>query len=952
MSFPAGITPATIIIGQLHDQAGDTNYNGMIKITPSSSCIHVPTGTPFSDSPIYAEMTDGSATVQLLPSDADNMSVTNRLYTFDFTDIVDPSGNPVNMEMKEVFIPSSATSIDFDTMLPQAHGPQTIYFPTVATISGLTGVITTAQLVAAMGADPFPGYASDADISAAMTAHTSAPDPHPQYTTGTEAATAAGAAAAASMATHLADSDPHTQYTTTSEATALAASAASTHEGALDPHPQYTTGSEAAAAAASAVSTHEAAVDPHPQYTTATEAATAASSAAASSMTTHTSASDPHTQYTPKTRSIETGVASVSGLTGGGTLAGDLNLAVDASYIKALLAAALVGGTNVTITPNSPTAGQVTISASGGGSTDPEVVRDTIGATLLAGSGIGIVVDDAGNTITISNTSGSTAYNVDILPPDTTGTIAANTAIATAVSTVNSLYSTSRGAHTVSLRFAPGTFLVTDPTVFDALVLNSSAERGVTVCGPTEVGKRSVLIKFSSSQAATTDQTKGCLFRFINNRQFTIRDIGFQSTNANQTLFYHFCSFGSDEGSLYPEFPVSTAQNSGRYRRIYVDGDWKVITGYDGGIRANLNSEMAFEDWTFGNSLTIADAGFKFGYALRDAVFLSTGIGAPTAGTFTLTYNGSTTSALAYNASAATIQSALEGLSTIGTGNVTVTASSTPTAGSYVVKFINAMAGVVNTALLSTATSGWSATSWKVFRFPPQQGQFLNYAFRNNEFEYARGTLFQLNRGGCITFEGYHSVIVGIGGGTNGGTLFDIPEVATHPNDCCKLKIAGNFRAELRTQYGKIIDCNWHGVNKFISFDHMTISVNAISGGATGSTVKAMEVMAFRNTIDNLQAFIRIAQTDIPGYITIQNTGTGAGGGKVIIEQCRFESWTGGTITGTSTPSGAGATLFASQSALAADTAAPIRVLGSAVGYHLNVVNASNVAFTDGSWSA
>jgi hypothetical protein len=46
---------------------------------------------------------------------------------------------------------------------------------------------------------------------------------------------------------------------------------------------------------------------------------------------------------------------------------------------------------------------------------------------------------------------------------------------------------------------------------------------------------------------------------------------------------------------------------------------------------------------------------------------------AATGGTFTLSYAGQTTGGLAYNATAATIQSALEALSTIGAGNVTVT---------------------------------------------------------------------------------------------------------------------------------------------------------------------------------------------------------------------------------------------------------------------------------------
>ncbi|MCM6778030.1 hypothetical protein NDR87_30955 [Nocardia sp. CDC159] len=50
--------------------------------------------------------------------------------------------------------------------------------------------------------------------------------------------------------------------------------------------------------------------------------------------------------------------------------------------------------------------------------------------------------------------------------------------------------------------------------------------------------------------------------------------------------------------------------------------------------------------------------------------------GSPTGGTWTLTYAGQTTSGIAYNAAAAAVQSALEALSTIGSGNATVTGSS------------------------------------------------------------------------------------------------------------------------------------------------------------------------------------------------------------------------------------------------------------------------------------
>jgi hypothetical protein len=48
-------------------------------------------------------------------------------------------------------------------------------------------------------------------------------------------------------------------------------------------------------------------------------------------------------------------------------------------------------------------------------------------------------------------------------------------------------------------------------------------------------------------------------------------------------------------------------------------------------------------------------------------------LGSPTAGNFTLTFGAETTAAIAFDASAANIQSALESLNNIGSGNVTVT---------------------------------------------------------------------------------------------------------------------------------------------------------------------------------------------------------------------------------------------------------------------------------------
>jgi hypothetical protein len=55
-----------------------------------------------------------------------------------------------------------------------------------------------------------------------------------------------------------------------------------------------------------------------------------------------------------------------------------------------------------------------------------------------------------------------------------------------------------------------------------------------------------------------------------------------------------------------------------------------------------------------------------------------------TAGTFTLSFGGATTTALAFDATASDVQTALEALAPIGVGNVSVT-------GAYVVTFINTL---------------------------------------------------------------------------------------------------------------------------------------------------------------------------------------------------------------------------------------------------------------------
>jgi hypothetical protein len=78
--------------------------------------------------------------------------------------------------------------------------------------------------------------------------------------------------------------------------------------------------------------------------------------------------------------------------------------------------------------------------------------------------------------------------------------------------------------------------------------------------------------------------------------------------------------------------------------------------------------------------------------------------GTPTGGTFTLTFNGQTTAAIAYNATAATVIAALELLTNIGQSNLSATGGALP-GSSVVVSFINELGDEAQAAMTASAAS-------------------------------------------------------------------------------------------------------------------------------------------------------------------------------------------------------------------------------------------------------
>ncbi len=634
------------------------------------------------------------------------------------------------------------------------------------------------------------------------------------------------------------------------------------------------------------------------------DSAASTADSAASSIASHTSASDPHPQYVepadlaglvPYTIQVQAG----TGLTGGGTLETDVSL-----------------------------------------SADPEFIRDTIASTLVAGTDIGVIVDDAGNTITITNTAGAvgggdTLYVVDVTGADATGATACDAAVSTACSTVAGLVSSSTGAAgaTVTLRFPPGKFKFVTDSAFNAICKAPTTQyRGVVIEGPGRHGKRSCLLSFESTASGTYDQTKNNLITVFAQRQFTVRNIGFNSTNANLSLFYLWCSAGND--GLYPEFGSTgsnTGNNSMRYENIYASGTWKRIWGADGDTRANQNSECVFTQWTTSNSLSVTDYMFRFGFPLRSAVFIATNSSAPTSGSWTFTFNGQTTSSIAYNASAATVQAAIGGLSSVGSGNCTV--SGTSSAG-YIVKFTNSLLGADTT--LASVTSSVSPVSFKCYRYTPQMSQFLNYHFYDNEFEYGNGNFMLLNFGGFVMFDGYNSLINAINNSSYSGTWFTMENLPSRADDMAHLSVR-DARFELRTPTSKVIDSWWGDVNKFITFENVGIATPT-SASFSIAQRDALEVMAFRSANTSL-CQVSLSMIDLPGYITVQTTGPATAGGFLTIKQARFKSSTS-----------ASAVKYADQSALASASGVGVRVLGASTGTvdYAQVVGAAGYRATNG----
>ena len=145
--------------------------------------------------------------------------------------------------------------------------------------------------------------------------------------------------------------------------------------------------------------------------------------------------------------------------------------------------------------------------------------------------------------------------------------------------------------------------------------------------------------------------------------------LDFNEFNQKEVLpWWFFGKTGTDKGgktAFATDAPLMGEQNL----KLFQDGDNLYEFGIDGPGWPDLAAHLGFG---------------------ADRTFTVTITGTPTGGTWTLTIGGQTTAPIAYNATATNVRSAIEALSSVGAGHVTVTGSA---GGPYTIVFDNTVSG-------------------------------------------------------------------------------------------------------------------------------------------------------------------------------------------------------------------------------------------------------------------
>jgi hypothetical protein len=150
-----------------------------------------------------------------------------------------------------------------------------------------------------------------------------------------------------------------------------------------------------------------------------------------------------------------------------------------------------------------------------------------------------------------------------------------------------------------------------------------------------------------------------------------------------------------------------------------------------------------------------------------------------------------------------------------------------------------------------------------------QEGQFLNYAFRNTKFEGSHGCYFRINRGGNITLDGFNSWMhTGqANGGVPEGTMIYAPAGSRFDSEPL-LRLYG-WRPELRGTKSKAMDIAFGSTG--------LVDIRALDDTSNAFKVDEFEAYSFRGTAE-----VTIDNSRFGSWIGVYNTGA-----RVIVRDCR-----------------------------------------------------------------
>lgn len=184
---------------------------------------------------------------------------------------------------------------------------------------------------------------------------------------------------------------------------------------------------------------------------------------------------------------------------------------------------------------------------------------------------------------------------------------------------------------------------------------------------------------------------------------------------SNETLALYFGGGDSSTSGVFGVSLTPKPQERALFVRI-VDGDVevplyvpKVSVASDDDVEADIEKFLEFPV----RATILGVTGSNLMDWIGDDLGLHTSesqlvtVTGATGGTFTLSFAGSTTTGIAYNAAASAVKSALEALDSVGTGNVDVTGSP---GGPYTVTFKEDLEGV-DVPLMTASATGLTGTT-------------------------------------------------------------------------------------------------------------------------------------------------------------------------------------------------------------------------------------------------